>query len=73
MSHNDTWDPKPEAGREYMGERYSVSQALPWFGKRELRADAVVVNADFGHAMTRLVPARLRRRYHRHWQRRCGR
>lgn len=20
MSHNDTWDPKPEAGREYMGE-----------------------------------------------------
>ena len=20
MSHNDTWDPKPETGREYMGE-----------------------------------------------------
>ena len=20
MSHNDTWDPKPEAGRDYMGE-----------------------------------------------------
>ena len=20
MSHNDTWDPKPESGREYMGE-----------------------------------------------------
>lgn len=29
-----------DARREYMGERYSVSQALPWFGKRELRADA---------------------------------
>jgi phytoene desaturase len=29
----------------------------------ELRADAVVVNADFGHAMTKLVPARLRRKW----------
>ena len=29
----------------------------------ELRADAVVVNADFGHAMTTLVPAPLRRRW----------
>jgi phytoene desaturase len=29
----------------------------------ELRADAVVVNADFGHAMTTLVPERLRRRW----------
>lgn len=29
----------------------------------ELRADAVVVNADFGHAMTKLVPPRLRRRW----------
>jgi phytoene desaturase len=29
----------------------------------ELRADAVVVNADFGHAMTMLVPNRLRRRW----------
>ena len=29
----------------------------------ELRADAVVVNADFGHAMTTLVPDRLRRRW----------
>ena len=29
----------------------------------ETRADAVVVNADFGHAMTTLVPARLRRRW----------
>jgi phytoene desaturase len=27
------------------------------------RADAVVVNADFAHAMTRLVPDRLRRRW----------
>jgi phytoene desaturase len=32
-------------------------------GKGELRADAVVLNADFGHAMTTLVPARLRRRW----------
>ena len=24
MSHNDTWDPKPEAGREYMGEFMNV-------------------------------------------------
>jgi len=24
MSHNDTWDPKPEAGREYMGEFMDV-------------------------------------------------
>ena len=29
----------------------------------EHRADAVVVNADFGHAMTTLVPNRLRRRW----------
>jgi phytoene desaturase len=29
----------------------------------ELRADAVVVNADFGHAMTTLVPNRRRRRW----------
>jgi phytoene desaturase len=29
----------------------------------EHRADAVVVNADFGHAMTKLVPNRLRRRW----------
>lgn len=29
----------------------------------ERRADAVVVNADFGHAITRLVPERLRRRW----------
>ena len=29
----------------------------------EVRADAVVVNADFGHALTTLVPARLRRRW----------
>jgi len=29
----------------------------------ETRADAVVVNADFGHAMTTLVPNRLRRRW----------
>lgn len=31
--------------------------------KGEHRADAVVVNADFGHAMTTLVPNRLRRRW----------
>jgi len=24
MSHNDTWDPKPEAGRDYMGEFMEV-------------------------------------------------
>ena len=24
MSHNDTWDPKPEAGQEYMGEFMDV-------------------------------------------------
>lgn len=29
----------------------------------ELRADAVVVNADFGHAMTKLVPQRHRRKW----------
>lgn len=29
----------------------------------ELRADAVVVNADFGHAMTKMVPNGLRRRW----------
>lgn len=29
----------------------------------EYQADAVVVNADFGHAMTTLVPNRLRRRW----------
>lgn len=29
----------------------------------DLRADAVVVNADFGHAMTTLIPNRLRRKW----------
>jgi phytoene desaturase len=29
----------------------------------ELRADAVVLNADFGHAMTKLVPQRHRRKW----------
>ena len=29
----------------------------------ELRADAVVMNADFGHGLTRLVPNHLRRRW----------
>ena len=29
----------------------------------EIRGDAVVVNADFGHAMTTLVPDRLRRKW----------
>jgi outer membrane protein TolC len=28
-----------DADSEYMGERYSVSQAFPWFGKRALRAE----------------------------------
>jgi phytoene desaturase len=32
-------------------------------GQGEYRADAVVVNADFAHAMTTLVPDRLRRRW----------
>ena len=31
--------------------------------KGELRADAVLLNADFGHAMTKLVPARHRRKW----------
>ena len=26
MSHNDTWDPKPESGHEYMGE---FAKAIP--------------------------------------------
>jgi phytoene desaturase len=32
-------------------------------GEAEYRADAVVINADFAHAMTKLVPDRLRRRW----------
>lgn len=34
-----------DASSEYMGERYSVSQAFPWFGKRGLRADAATEDA----------------------------
>ena len=41
-------------GRRAVGVRTSAG---------ELRADALVVNADFGHAMTTLVPDRLRRRW----------
>jgi phytoene desaturase len=41
-------------GRRAVGVRTSAG---------EVRADAVVVNADFGHAMTTLVPNRLRRRW----------
>jgi phytoene desaturase len=32
-------------------------------GGEEIRADAVVINADFARAMTRLIPAKLRRRW----------
>lgn len=42
------------AGRRAVGVRTATG---------EHRADAVVVNADFGHAMTTLVPARLRRKW----------
>ncbi len=42
------------AGRRAVGVRTSTG---------EHRADAVVINADFGHAMTKLVPNRLRRRW----------
>ncbi len=31
--------------------------------QREYKADAIVINADFGRAMTRLIPARLRRKW----------
>ncbi len=41
-------------GRRAMGARTATG---------EWRADAVVLNADFGHAMTTLVPNRLRRRW----------
>ncbi len=41
-------------GRKVVGARTATG---------EHRADAVVVNADFGHAMTKLVPNRLRRRW----------
>ncbi|MEI6084104.1 MAG: phytoene desaturase family protein [Verrucomicrobiota bacterium] len=41
-------------GRRAVGVRTSTG---------EHRADAIVVNADFGHAMTKLVPNRLRRRW----------
>ena len=34
-----------DADSEYMGERYSVSQAFPWFGKRSLRADVAAEGA----------------------------
>ncbi len=42
------------AGRRAVGARTAAG---------EVRADAVVVNADFGHAMTQLIPNRLRRRW----------
>jgi len=42
------------AGRRAVGARTAQG---------ELRADAVVLNADFGHAMTTLVPNHLRRRW----------
>jgi phytoene desaturase len=41
-------------GRRAIGARTSQG---------EHRADAVVVNADFGHAMTTLIPAQLRRKW----------
>jgi outer membrane protein TolC len=43
-----------DASTEYMGERYSVSQAFPWFGKRGLRADAA---AEGAHAERRRYEA----------------
>ncbi|MBN2507102.1 MAG: phytoene desaturase [Verrucomicrobia bacterium] len=42
------------AGRRAVGARTASG---------DCRADAVVVNADFGHAMTTLVPAELRRKW----------
>jgi phytoene desaturase len=41
-------------GRRAVGVRTAIG---------EVRGDAVIVNADFGHAMTTLVPDRLRRRW----------
>lgn len=58
-----------------MGVRFSLSEEVKevlFEGRRavgvrtqggEHRADALVVNADFAHAMTRLVPNRLRRKW----------
>lgn len=46
-----------DADSEYMGERYSVSQALPWFGKRGLRAD--VASSAAGAAEQRYQALRL--------------
>jgi outer membrane protein, heavy metal efflux system len=42
---------------EYMGERYSISQMLPWFGKRGLQGDMAEQEAEA--AARRLEAARL--------------
>ena len=58
-----------------MGVRFSLSEEVKevlFDGRRavgvrtpngEYRADALVINADFAHAMTKLVPNRLRRKW----------
>ncbi|HVS17767.1 MAG TPA: TolC family protein, partial [Planctomycetota bacterium] len=35
-----------DRGSEYMGERYSISQMFPWFGKLSLRGDIAFENAE---------------------------
>jgi len=35
-----------DADAEYMGERYSISQMFPWFGKLELRGDVALEDAQ---------------------------
>ena len=65
-------EPEPALGRKRRRHLDVRNKELIFEGRRavgvrteseEIRADAVVVNADFAHAMTKLVPDRLRSRW----------
>jgi uncharacterized protein (DUF1501 family) len=48
MSHNDTWDPKPEAGQEYMGEfRKAIPTNVPGIQLGELFPELAKVADKF--------------------------
>ena len=60
MSHNDTWDPKPESGRDYMGNVSAIPTNVPgmqlseWFPELAKHADKFslirsMTHADPGH------------------------
>jgi hypothetical protein len=61
MSHIDTWDPKPEAGREYMGDLFGAAASLAarprWIGSH-LGMAAAIITATFSPRSSRVADSK---------------